>query len=65
MKKIKKLDFQLVILLNFEIFAIQPDLVAQGIASRLDSLIMGLFLKFLDMVKILLINDHEVSKLRR
>ena len=45
--------------------AIQPDLVARGIALRLDSLIVGSFLKFLGVVEILLANGHEVLELRR
>ena len=60
MKKTKKLDFQFAILLSSEVPATQPDPVAPGIASRLDSLIMGLVLKFLGVVKILLIYSHKV-----
>ena len=46
-------------------FTTQPDLVFWGIALGLDPLIMGLLLKFLGIVKILLANGHEVSKLGR
>ena len=45
--------------------ATQPDLVAWGIALRFDPLIMGLLLKFLDIVKILLANGYEVLELER
>ena len=65
MKKTKKLGFQLAIPLNFEMFATQPDLIAWDIASRLEPLIVSLFLKFLGIVEILLVNNHEVSKLGR
>ena len=40
-KKIKKLSFQLAIPLNIEVFAIQPDLVAWGVALRLDTFVIG------------------------
>ena len=53
------------ILLSFEVLTIQPDLVAQDIASRLDFFIVGLLLKFLGVVKILLANDYEILELRR
>ena len=62
-KKAKKLGFQLVIPLSFEVFATQPDLVDRDIALRLDFLIVSSLLKFLGIVEILLVNGHEVSKL--
>ena len=65
MKKIEKLGFQLAIPLSFEVFATQLDLVAQSIALKLDSLIMGSLLKFLGMIKILLANGHKVLELGR
>ena len=46
-------------------FATQPDLIAQGIASGLDSLNVGLLLKFLGVVEIQLVIGHEVSELER
>ena len=62
-KRTEKLGFQLAILLSSEVLATQPDLVARGIALRLDSFIVGLLLKFLGVVEILLANGHEVSEL--
>ena len=51
--------------LNLKVLAIQSDLVAQGIASGLDSLIVGSLLKFLGVVEILLANGHEISEFGR
>ena len=65
LEKTEKLGFQLVIPLGSKVLATQPDFVAQGIASRLDSLIVGLLLKFLGVVEILLANGHEVLELGR
>ena len=65
LKKDWKLGFQLAIPLSSEVFATQPNLVTQGIALRLDSLIVGLLLKFLGVVEILLTNGHEVLELKR
>ena len=53
------------ILLGFKVFAIQLDLIAQGIALRFDLLIEGFFLKFLGIVEILLANNYEVLELER
>ena len=53
------------ILLNFEVFAIQLNFFTENIALRLETFIIGLFLKFLGMVKILLVYSHEFSKLKR
>ena len=65
MKRTRKLGFQLAIPLNSEVLATQPNLVAWGIVLRLDSLIVGLLLKFLGVVEILLANGHEVIELGR
>ena len=65
MKKTEKLGFQLAIPLSSEVLATQPDLVARGIASKLDSLIVGSLLKFLGVVEILLANGYEVLELGR
>ena len=46
-KRPEKLDFQLAIPLRFEVFAAQPDLIAQGIALELYSFIVGLAFKAL------------------
>ena len=43
--------------------AIQLDLVARSIALRFDSLIVSSFLKFLDVIDILLANGYEVLEL--
>ena len=64
-KRSKKLGFQLAILLTLEVLTTQLDFVAWGIALALNLFIMGLLLKFLSMVKILLVNGHEVLKLKK
>ena len=55
-----KLSFQFAILLDYELFITQPDFIAWSIALRLYSLIMGLFLKFLGVVDILLVNGYKI-----
>ena len=46
------------------IFAVQPNFIAGGIASKFDSLIVTSFLKFLGMVEIFLANNHQFFELR-
>ena len=46
---------------GFDIFGIQPNFIAGGIASRLDAFIVSLFLKFLGMVEVFAANDHQLS----
>ena len=57
----KKLCLQLLILFNLNVFAIQPNIITGGIASRLDAFIVGPFLKFLGMVEVLSTNNHQFS----
>ena len=49
-KKPKKLRLQLPIAFGFDIFAIQPNLLAKSVTSRLSSFIVGLFLQFLNVL---------------
>ena len=49
LKGSKKLILELSVPLYFNVFAIQPDLLARSIASALDSFIMGSFMQFLYM----------------
>ena len=63
MKKTKKLSFQIVVLLNFEVFIIEKNFLAQYIILRLDYFIIDLFLKFLDILRILHINNYQLLKL--
>ena len=63
MKKTEKLGFQLTIPLSFEMLAIQPDLIAWGVASWLNTFIVSLLLKFLGVLKVLLANDYQLSEL--
>ena len=53
------------ILFNFEVLITQIDFVVWDIALELDFFIVSLFLKFLDVVKTLLANNHEVLELKR
>ena len=48
----KKLCFQISVMLNLDILAIQPNFLIKGIAPRFDFFIVGSFLKFLGMVEI-------------
>ena len=60
-KRPKELCFQLPVTLGLDVFAIQPNFLARGVASRFDSLIVSLFLKFLGMVEIFSANNHQLS----
>ena len=46
---------------GLDIIAIQSNFIAKGVASRLDSLIVSLFLKFLGMVEVFLANNYQRS----
>ena len=59
----KKLGFQLAILLSFEVLATQPYLVASGVASWLDTFIVGSILKLLCVVEVLLTSGHQILEL--
>ena len=48
-KRPKELRLQLLITFSFDIFAVQPNLVAETITSRLSSIIVDLLLQFLSM----------------
>ena len=50
----KELCLQLPVALGLDIFAVQPNFLAGGIALGFDSFIVSPFLKFLGMVKIFL-----------
>ena len=59
----KKLCLQLAVPLDLDELAIQLNLLAGGVALRLDFLIVGSFLKFLGMVEVLETYDHQLSEL--
>ena len=54
----KELCLQLPVMLGLDIFAVQSNFFARGVAPRFDSLIMSSFLQFLGMVEIFLANNH-------
>ena len=58
----KELCLQLAISLGLEELAIQPNFIAEGVALRLDSLIVGSFLELLDMVEIFATYNHQFSE---
>ena len=60
LKQFKKLCFQLPVLFGFDIFAIQPNFITRGIASRLDALIISLFLKFLAMIEVFTSDNYQL-----
>ena len=62
LKQPKKLYFPLVVPLGLNEFVIQQTFLIGGVALRLDSLIMGLFLAFLGMVEIFATYDHQLFK---
>ena len=49
------------VLFGLNIFAVQPNFITGGIAPRLNAFIVGQFLKFFGMVKVLFGNDHQLS----
>ncbi len=59
----KKLALELLVPLRFDVFAIQPDLLARSIAMALYSFVMGSFLQLLYMEKVLTANFYQLSQL--
>ena len=59
-KRPKELCLQLSVAFGLDIFAIQPNFLARGVALRLDSLIMSLFLKFLGMIEVFPAKNHQL-----
>ena len=52
LKRFTELCLQFLLLFDFDIFAVQQNYITGSIVFRLDAFIVGLFLKFLDMVKV-------------
>ena len=61
-KRPKELCLQISFAFGLNIFAVQPDFFAGGVAPRFDSLIVSLFLKFLGMVEVFSANNHQFSE---
>ncbi len=59
----KKLALELLVPHRFDVLAVQPDLLAQSIATALNSLVMGSFLQLLCVEKVLAANFHQLSQL--
>ncbi len=59
----KKLALELFVPLRFDVLAVQPDLLAQSVATALYSLVMGSFLQLLCMEKVLTANFHQLFQL--
>ena len=53
---------QLPVAFGLDIFVIQPNFLARGIAQRLESLIVSWFLKFLGIVEVFSANNHQLSE---
>ncbi len=64
-KRSKEFSLELPIPLGFDLFAIQLNFVARGIASRLCMLVVISLLKLLCMLKVLSIDSHQLSELGR
>ena len=62
-KMSKEFSFKFWILLVFDIFAIQPNFVAWGIAFRLSMLIVIFFLKLLCILEIFSADSYQFSEL--
>ncbi len=59
----KKLALELLFSLRFDVFAIQPDLLARIVAMALYSFIMGFLLQLLCIEKVLTTNFYQLSQL--
>ncbi len=59
----KKLVLKLLVPLQFDVFAIQPDLLTWSVATTLYSLVMGFLLQLLCVEKVLPANFHQLSQL--
>ncbi len=62
-KKSKVFSLEFPILLGFDIFTIQPNFVARGIASRLYMLVVISLLKLLYILEVLSVDSHQLSEL--
>ena len=49
------------IMLDLDVFAIQPNFVIGSIDSKLNAFVIDSLLKFLDMVEVFLTNNHQFS----
>ena len=56
----KERYLQLLVMFGLDVFAIQPNFLAKGIASRFDSFIVNLFLKLLGIIKVFLANNYQL-----
>ncbi len=59
----KEFSLEFPIPFGFDVFAIQPNFVARGIASRLRMLVMISLLKLLCMLEVLSADSHQLSEL--
>ncbi len=59
----KKFALELLVPLYFDVFAIQPNLLARSITTALYSLILGFLMQLLCMEKVLTANFHQLSQL--
>ncbi len=64
-KSSKEFSLEFPIPLGFDVFAIQPNFVARGIASRLRMLVVISFLKLLCILEVLSVDNHQLSELGR
>ena len=62
-KKSKEFILEFLIPLNFDIFAIQLNFIAQNIVSRLQMLVVILLLKLLYMLEIFFAGRHQLFEL--
>ncbi len=64
-KRSKEFSLEFPIPLDFDVFAIQPNFVARGIASRLRMLVVISLLKLLCMLEFLSVDSYQLSELDR
>ncbi len=58
----KEFALEFLVPLCLDVFAIQPEFLARSIATALYSLIIGSFLQFLCVEKVLIANFHQLSQ---
>ena len=59
----KKVALKFLIPVYFDVLVIQPDLLIRSIATSLYSFVMGFFLQFLYIKKVLTINFYQLFQL--
>lgn len=63
MERSHKFGLQLLVLFDFDKFAIQPNFVTRRVDSRFNAFVISLLLKLLSVKEVLSTDSYELSKL--